>query len=101
MNAATGSSTADRDDRTVPELTGRVVLVAPVNTWQAYNQWGGYSLYHGPSGDRRAWAVSFDRPYVPENRQPRGRHEIWRAAGRILAIDPPGSQLAPARRLPG
>lgn len=42
---------------------GRVALVAPVTTWQAYNDWGGYSLYRGPDGDRRAWAVSFDRPY--------------------------------------
>lgn len=43
---------------------GRLALVAPVTTWQAYNRWGGYSLYHGPpDGDRRAWAVSFDRPY--------------------------------------
>ncbi len=42
---------------------GRVALVAPVTTWQAYNDWGGYSLYDGPPGDRRSWAVSFDRPY--------------------------------------
>ena len=42
---------------------GRVALVAPVTTWQAYNDWGGYSLYVGPPGDRRSWAVSFDRPY--------------------------------------
>jgi hypothetical protein len=42
---------------------GTVALVVPVTTWQAYNIWGGYSLYDGPSGDRRSWAVSFDRPY--------------------------------------
>lgn len=42
---------------------GKVALVAPITTWQAYNDWGGYSLYRGASGDRRAWAVSFDRPY--------------------------------------
>lgn len=43
---------------------GKVVLVAPTVTWQAYNDWGGYSLYHGPAPDvRRSWAVSFDRPY--------------------------------------
>jgi hypothetical protein len=48
-----------------PSVAGRVVMVAPVTTWQAYNDWGGYSLYTGPSGDRRAWAVSFDRPYPP------------------------------------
>lgn len=44
-------------------VSGRVVLVAPVTTWQAYNDWGGYSLYVAPAESRRSWAVSFDRPY--------------------------------------
>jgi hypothetical protein len=48
---------------TSPSVEGRVVLVAAVTTWQAYNHWGGYGLYEGPEGDRRAWRVSFDRPY--------------------------------------
>jgi hypothetical protein len=48
---------------TSPSAAGTVALVAPVTTWQAYNEWGGYSLYAGPPGDRRSWAVSFDRPY--------------------------------------
>jgi N,N-dimethylformamidase beta subunit-like protein len=44
---------------------GKVVLVLGTTTWQAYNLWGGYSLYAGPGGrvSRRAYAVSFDRPY--------------------------------------
>jgi hypothetical protein len=42
---------------------GRTAVVFPVTTWQAYNDWGGYSLYEGPANDRRSWAVSFDRPY--------------------------------------
>jgi hypothetical protein len=46
-----------------PSAVGTVALVAPVTTWQAYNRWGGYSLYEGSPGDRRSWAVSFDRPY--------------------------------------
>jgi hypothetical protein len=46
-----------------PTAAGTVAIVVPVTTWQAYNVWGGYSLYQGPSGDRRSWAVSFDRPY--------------------------------------
>jgi hypothetical protein len=46
-----------------PSAKGSVALVAPVATWQAYNRWGGYSLYEGPDGDRRSWAVSFDRPF--------------------------------------
>ncbi len=48
---------------TSPSAPGTVALVSPVTTWQAYNAWGGYSLYEGPSGDRESWAVSFDRPY--------------------------------------
>lgn len=47
-----------------PSASGRVALVAPVTTWQAYNRWGGYSLYWSAYDDRRSWAVSFDRPYV-------------------------------------
>ena len=46
-----------------PSAAGTVAVVVPVTTWQAYNLWGGYSLYDGPTGDRRSWAVSFDRPY--------------------------------------
>jgi hypothetical protein len=46
-----------------PSADGTVAVVVPVTTWQAYNLWGGYSLYDGPTGDRRSWAVSFDRPY--------------------------------------
>ena len=42
---------------------GAVVQV-PVNTWQAYNDWGGKSLYDDLSTEgRRANRVSFDRPY--------------------------------------
>jgi hypothetical protein len=43
---------------------GRVVLVNAVTTWQAYNLWGGRSLYTGPGGYAgRSRAVTFDRPY--------------------------------------
>ncbi len=45
--------------------TGRLVLVNAVTTYQAYNSWGGYSLYRGPNGSfaTRALRVSFNRPY--------------------------------------
>lgn len=46
-----------------PSAAGTVALVAPVTTWQAYNQWGGYSLYEAPSGFSHSYAVSFDRPF--------------------------------------
>jgi hypothetical protein len=63
---------ATGDDRYVPitvrstQSRGRVVLMNGVTTWQAYNTWGGYSLYQGPDNGYadRARAVSFDRPYT-------------------------------------
>jgi hypothetical protein len=46
---------------------GMVVIKNSVATWQAYNTWGGYDLYHGPGGTRdygnRSLAVSLDRPF--------------------------------------
>jgi hypothetical protein len=47
------------------DFAHRLVLVSETTTYQAYNQWGGYSLYKGPDdsfGDR-AYEVSYDRPY--------------------------------------
>jgi hypothetical protein len=42
-----------------------VLVMNAVTTWQAYNDWGGYSLYFGPHGNakQRSTVVSFDRPY--------------------------------------
>jgi hypothetical protein len=47
------------------ETAGRLVLVSAVTCHQAYNAWGGYSLYTGPvhGAQPRASVVSFDRPY--------------------------------------
>jgi hypothetical protein len=44
---------------------GAVVILNDNTTWQAYNAWGGYSLYQGPDGlpAHRGYVVSFDRPY--------------------------------------
>jgi len=44
------------------------LVMNAVSTWQAYNQWGGYSLYWGTvrggqTFTNRARIVSFDRPY--------------------------------------
>ncbi len=39
------------------------LVVNAVTTWQAYNDWGGCSLYHCQNGGSRAKVVSFDRPY--------------------------------------
>jgi hypothetical protein len=47
------------------DASGKIVLINGDTTWQAYNPFGGYSLYRGPNGAfaTRARAVSFDRPY--------------------------------------
>ncbi len=46
-------------------MAGKVVLKNGVETWQAYNTWGGYDLYKGPDGAyaNRSLVVSLDRPY--------------------------------------
>ncbi|HVW42647.1 MAG TPA: N,N-dimethylformamidase beta subunit family domain-containing protein, partial [Amycolatopsis sp.] len=54
-----------------PSSAGKIVIVNAVTTWQAYNRWGGYSLYDSPSGKKaeRSRAVSFDRPYQATDMQ--------------------------------
>ena len=41
-----------------PGTTSKVLLALAVNTYQAYNEWGGSSLYSAP----RSVTVTFDRP---------------------------------------
>lgn len=48
------------------ECSASLVVVSAVTTWQAYNPWGGRSLYENfGAGSRfdRSKVVSFDRPY--------------------------------------
>lgn len=56
---------------------GRLVLLGAVATHQAYNRWGGYSLYKGKDGSfgTRAHAVSFDRPYDGDGAPKFNSHE--------------------------
>jgi hypothetical protein len=57
---------------------GDIVMKLPVTTYQAYNAWGGKSLYEHQSDNRtiqntlnphikRAFKVTFDRPYAQDN----------------------------------
>lgn len=48
-----------RDD----ERESDFLFQTSVTTYQAYNRWGGYSLYEGRNNKNRASEVSFDRPY--------------------------------------
>jgi N,N-dimethylformamidase beta subunit-like, C-terminal len=51
--------------REAPTHASTVLVEAPVNTWQAYNSWGGRSLYVATDGGPLATRVSFDRPWSP------------------------------------
>ena len=69
---------------------GAVVILNDNTTWQAYNAWGGYSLYQGPDGlpGDRGYAVSFDRPYDQNG------------AGRFLFFDQAAIALAEKTGVP-
>ena len=72
------------------QASGRVLLVAGAMTWEAYNAWGGRSLYTGGgSFAGRSYAVSFDRPY-----------DDFYGAGRFPAFDAPVVRLAERDGLP-
>ncbi len=72
-------------------MEGRVVLVSPTTTWQAYNLWGGRSLYAGPGGfGDRSYAVSYDRPYENSGA---GAY-LWADLPFVLAAEATGVKLA-------
>lgn len=61
---------AVRDDSSHAPL----LVMNAVTTWQAYNKWGGRSLYEGqstptaqPTPNQRSQVVSFDRPYINDS----------------------------------
>ncbi len=73
---------------------GAVLLVNADTTWQAYNAWGGYSLYHGPDGaPRRPVPRGHLRPAV------RLRRRDGRLPRRRAAAGRPGRAARPAARL--
>ena len=66
------------------EATARrapILVQVSVNTWQAYNNWGGKSLYDFNSFGGRAMRVSFDRPYATSAEAGRGA-----GAGEFLSV---------------
>ena len=74
-----------------PAVVGKVVVIAQNTTWQAYNAYGGTSLYHGSDGARksRAYVVSHDRPL-----------DYGAGAGDFVGNEMPLIQLADQLRLP-
>jgi len=57
------------------EQANGYLVVLPFSTYEAYNDWGGASLYTGPAGVR-GHAVSFARPLA--------HWDLWRS---FLALD--------------
>lgn len=67
-----------REDQ--PGSTSKILFQCSVNTWQAYNNWGGKCLYQsGSTGGIASPIVSFDRPYANTASSVRGSGEyyIW------------------------
>lgn len=59
-----------------PGLASPIVIVSPTNTWQAYNNFGGKSVYDSLSTNgQRANIVSWNRPYF--NNFGLGRYPTW------------------------
>ena len=65
---------------------GKVAIIAASMTWQAYNIWGGRSLYKDSGGSfaGRSYAVSYDRPYD---------HALW-GAPIAMGFDVPVARFA-------
>jgi hypothetical protein len=64
-------TTATRDVKacfwvvTNPKRSGSVLIRLGTNTYQAYNPWGGHSIYPNDDDENRGLLVSFDRPTPP------------------------------------
>jgi hypothetical protein len=48
-----------------PARSSRILVRLGTNTYQAYNDWGGHSLYPNDDDENRGLIVSFDRPTPP------------------------------------
>jgi hypothetical protein len=48
-----------------PDRSGRILVRLGTNTYQAYNDWGGHSIYPNDDDENRGLIVSFDRPTPP------------------------------------
>jgi hypothetical protein len=86
-----------RDDRRATDL----VVQLPVATYQAYNFWGGKSLYGGDSGAELPWGsssgtpaakVSFNRPYAGST-NPEAAYGV--GAGEFLTNNQPVTRAYP------
>ncbi len=66
----------------VPGSHSKLVVSLSVNTWQAYNNFGGKSLYESNSTEgQRSYKVSFERPYADNI----GNGQYFRWANKFIA----------------
>lgn len=72
------------------DVADRVAVIASVTTWQAYNLWGGRSLYNNVGGgfDGRSYAVNTNRPFDEKGR------------GKIYAFEIPVVRVAEESGVP-
>jgi hypothetical protein len=75
---------------TNPEKSGDVLVELSTNTFQAYNEWGGYSFYESAFVGDRAQAISFNRPTPPDFFEYEYYFVLWLekiAAAKNLRVD--------------
>ncbi|MDA2929913.1 hypothetical protein MYX84_08205 [Acidobacteria bacterium AH-259-O06] len=61
-----------------PQQDGDIVVLVSTATYQAYNQWGGFSLYSGAlGGTDKTTMVSFDRPTISQFHTWEFYYVIW------------------------
>lgn len=62
---------------TNPDLAGDVLIKLSTNTYNAYNRWGGHSLYRARYGNDPGYIVSFDRPTPPDFYRWEYHYVLW------------------------
>ena len=63
---ACATSTSLSSSSPTRTASGDILLELSSNTWQAYNEWGGYSFYSSDFVGTNAQTISFDRPTAPD-----------------------------------
>lgn len=75
------------------ERTSEYLFQSSTTTFQAYNNWGGKSLYQFNSVGRAARKVSFNRPYAPSENPIAA---FGSGAGEFLTNNSPGDRISSA-----
>ena len=90
--AQTGNSATTYFVVNAPRRGSKMLIQVPVLTWQAYNSWGGRSLYDLPGLGPRARSVSFERPYAWDG--PGGQGPLGWELGFVRFVERNGYDVA-------